>query len=91
MSLDLTKRRKGTFYDISPVTHLDMPQPYCPEVRSVLIKTAKNIGESVRDEVVLACTKGPRYETEAEVKILQSFGCDMVGRLVYLRLLSLGS
>ena len=77
--VDFTKHRKGTFYDGSPVIHVDMSQPYCPEVRNVLIKAAKNIGESVCDEAVLACTEGPRYETPAEVKMLQSFGCDIVG------------
>ncbi|UCB60429.1 MAG: S-methyl-5'-thioadenosine phosphorylase [Candidatus Bathyarchaeota archaeon] len=77
--VDFTKSRQGTFYDDAPVTHVDMSQPYCPEMRSALIKAAKTVGESVCDEAVLACTEGPRYETPAEVKLLRHFGCNIVG------------
>lgn len=77
--LDFTKLRKGTFYECAPVTHIDMSQPYCPEIRNALIKAAKHAAESVWGEAVLACTEGPRYETPTEVKMLRSFGCDIVG------------
>lgn len=77
--VDFTKLRKGTFYDGSPVTHVDMSQPYCPETRSILIKAAEHAGDRVWGEGVLACTEGPRYETPAEVKMLQILGCDVVG------------
>jgi len=80
--LDFTKFRRGTFYDDAPVTHIDMSQPYCPEIRSALTSAAKHISESVWDKAVLACTEGPRYETPAEVKMLRSFGCDIVGMTV---------
>lgn len=76
---DFTKLRKGTFYENAPVTHIDMSQPYCPEIRNVLIKAAKRVGEKVHEEAVLACTEGPRYETPAEVKMLRHVGCDIVG------------
>jgi len=77
--VDFTKHRKGTFYDDAPVTHVDMSQPYCSEIRSALIEAVKHVGENVWDRAVLACTEGPRYETPAEVKMLRSFGCDVVG------------
>ncbi len=77
--VDFTKCRKKTFYDDAPVTHVDMSQPYCPEIRSALIEAAKHVGENIWDKAVLACTEGPRYETPAEVRMLRSFGCDVVG------------
>lgn len=77
--VDFTKLRKGTFYDSSPVTHVDMSKPYCLEIREALITATKDIGENVWDDAVLACTEGPRYETPAEVKMLQCLGCDVVG------------
>jgi len=77
--VDFTKLRKGTFYEGATVTHVDMSQPYCPEIRNVLIGAAKYVGENVCSEAVLACTEGPRYETPAEVKMLRNFGCDVVG------------
>jgi len=77
--VDFTKLRKVTFYDDAPVTHVDMSQPYCPEIRGALIKAGKHAGESVWEEAVLACTEGPRYETPAEIRMLESLGCDTVG------------
>jgi len=77
--VDFTKSRKGTYYDASPVTHVDMSQPYCPELRDTLLNALKRVGENAVERGVLACTEGPRYETPAEVKMLHSFGCDLVG------------
>jgi len=77
--IDFTKLRTGTFYDDAPVTHVDMSQPYCPEIRNVLIAAARNLGEKVWGEAILACTEGPRYETPAEVRMLRRCGCDIVG------------
>ena len=72
------EKLKEPFYDDAPVTHVDMSQPYCAEIRRVLIKKAKNIDKSVQDKAVLTCTEGPRCETPAEVKMFQNFGCDVV-------------
>jgi 5'-methylthioadenosine phosphorylase len=77
--VDFTKHRRETFYDDTPVTHVDMSQPYCPEIRGVLTKAAKRIGGNVWHESVLACTEGPRYETPAEVNMLRTLKCDVVG------------
>ena len=77
--VDFTKLRKGTFYDDAPVTHIDMTHPYCPELRDVLIEAAKQTGEDIHGNAVLACTEGPRYETPAEIRMLENLGCDVVG------------
>jgi 5'-methylthioadenosine phosphorylase len=77
--IDFTKIRRATYYDDAPVTHVDMSQPYCPEIRSVLIEAANSVGEKAWDTSVLACTEGPRYETPAEVSMLRGLGCDIVG------------
>jgi 5'-methylthioadenosine phosphorylase len=34
--VDFTKLRQFTFCDYAPVTHVDMSQPFCPEVRPLL-------------------------------------------------------
>lgn len=77
--VDFTKLRSATFYDEAPVTHIDVSQPYCPEIRKLLIETAKKIGFHVWDKAVIACTEGPRYETPAEIKMFRRLGCDVVG------------
>jgi len=59
--------------------HVDMSQPYCPEIRGLLIETAKNRDVRVWDRAVLVCTEGPRYETPAEIEMFRRLGCDVVG------------
>lgn len=77
--VDFTKLRSATFYDEAPVTHIDVSQPYCPEIRKLLIETAKKLGFHVWDKTVIVCTEGPRYETPAEIKMFRHLGCDVVG------------
>ena len=77
--IDFTKTRPTTFYDKAPVTHIDMSQPYCPEIRKLLIQTARGKGPQVRDKAVLVCAEGPRYETPAEIEMFRRLGSDIVG------------
>lgn len=77
--VDFTKLRQLTFYDDAPVTHVDVSQLYCPTIRALLIKAAKEQGVKIIDQAVLACTEGPRYETPAEIEMLRRLGCDIVG------------
>lgn len=77
--VDFTKSRRNTFYDASPVTHVDVSEPYCPTVRRVLAETASGLGKKGKDGVVMACTEGPRYETPAEIRMLRTIGAGIVG------------
>ena len=80
--VDFTKLRQLTFYDNAPVTHVDMSQPFCPEVRSLLVRTIKERCTQVWDRAVLVCTEGPRFETPAEIEMFRLLGCDVVGMTV---------
>lgn len=77
--IDMTKSRAGTFFDSSPVTHIDVSQPYCPELRSTLLDSSRNTKVKVWSNSVLAATEGPRYETPAEIRMLGKLGGDLVG------------
>ncbi len=77
--VDFTKSRLTTFYNEAPVTHIDVSQPYCPEIRKLLIKTAEEYGFHAWNKAVLVCTEGPRFETPAEIKMFKRLGCDVVG------------
>ena len=77
--IDLTKSRSTTFFDSSPVTHIDVSQPYCPELRSVMLDASKGLPVKVWDGSVLVATEGPRYETPAEIRMLETLGGDLVG------------
>ena len=79
--IDFTKCRSQTFYEGGKdgVAHVDVTEPYCPELREILIKTARKLDLKVHPRAVYACTEGPRFETAAEVKALRMLGSDLVG------------
>ncbi len=74
-----TKSRRGTFYDHPPVTHVDVSEPYCPTIRSALTSAGSDNRRILRNDVVMACTEGPRYETPAEIRMLRTLGGGIVG------------
>lgn len=76
--IDFTRQRPLTFYDTAPVTHIDFTEPYCPELRKILIEKAREVGD-VHEQAVYVCTEGPRFETPAEIKMFRLLGCDVVG------------
>ena len=77
--LDFTWLRSRTFYDKSPVTHIDLTAPYCPELRRTLIDAARGKARQLWDEAVYVCTEGPRYETPAEIRMFRTLGGDIIG------------
>jgi len=77
--VDFTRMRHGTFYENAPVTHVDMCEPYCPEIRFTLIKAAQRKGLKAFEKAVFACSEGPRFETPAEIEVYRRLGCDVAG------------
>jgi len=77
--VDFTKTRCTTFYDEAPVTHADFSQPYCPQMRKLMLDAARKTGAHVWDKAVMVCTEGPRLETPAEIEMFRRLGCDIVG------------
>jgi 5'-methylthioadenosine phosphorylase len=77
--VDFTKTRLTTFYDKAPVVHVDVTNPYCPELRKFLSMSAEKVNQQCWDEGVFAATEGPRFETPAEIRMMKSVGCDIVG------------
>lgn len=77
--VDFTKRRCSTFYDDALVTHIDVSEPYCPELRKTIIENARKLETQVHERAVLVCTEGPRLETPAEIELFRRVNCDIVG------------
>lgn len=79
--IDFTKDRVQTFYEGGKdgVVHVDLTEPYCPELRAALSKTAERIKLKLHGNSTYACMEGPRFETLAEIKALGILGADLVG------------
>jgi len=61
------------------VVHIDVTQPFCPHMRSILSKIMGEKGFRHHTKGTYAATEGPRLETSAEIKALSILGADVVG------------
>ncbi|MGE5415921.1 MAG: S-methyl-5'-thioadenosine phosphorylase [Acidobacteriota bacterium] len=79
--LDFTKSRVSTFYEggTAGVVHVDVTDPYCPEIRKALFESAKSLGLDAYLGGCYVCTEGPRFETGAEIRMYKQLGGDVVG------------
>ncbi|RNC63131.1 MAG: S-methyl-5'-thioinosine phosphorylase [Candidatus Dichloromethanomonas elyunquensis] len=79
--LDFTKNRPQTFFDGGErgVLHVDVSEPYCPDLRKTILFGAQSIGVEVKTAGVYVCTEGPRFETPAEIKMYSILGGHLVG------------
>lgn len=71
--LDFSQNRTKTFYE-DKVVHIDVTEPYCNYLKSVLNESGKVILGGT-----YVCTEGPRFETPAEIKMFKQLGGDLVG------------
>jgi len=79
--VDFTKGRTQTFFESRPegVVHIDLTEPYCPELRKILVRAARSLNLPACDGGTYVCTEGPRFETPAEIKMFRQLGGDLVG------------
>jgi 5'-methylthioadenosine phosphorylase len=80
--VDRTWGRADTFYDGPQTTHVSAADPYCPELRRVLVETAAELGIPARDGGTVVVVQGPRFSTRAESRWLQTIG-DVINMTAY--------
>ncbi len=81
--IDMTKNRKSTFYDGGEgVVHIDFTEPYCPDIRKILLKAGKNARVALKNGGAYVAVEGPRLETSAEIRSFAMLGGDVVGMTV---------
>ena len=79
--LDFTKQRPFTFFEKGDAfrAHVDMTEPYCPELRERIKRAATACKIPVHSGGCYVCAEGPRYETAAEIRMFRKLGGDVVG------------
>ncbi len=78
--VDHTKKREYTFYDGGEVCHISIADPFCPELRGILINKGRELGLKVHDKGVYICIEGPRYSTRAESRFFRDYiKADIIG------------
>src|ERR671937_2683956 len=81
--VDRTSRRKDTFYDGPETTHVSAADPYCPDLRRLLVETASELSIPARDGGTVVTIQGPRFSTRAESRWFQQAGWDVINMTAY--------
>jgi len=81
--VDRTSGRADTFYDGPETTHVSAADPYCPDLRALLVETARELGIPVRDGGTVVTIQGPRFSTRSESKWFQDAGWDVINMTAY--------
>lgn len=68
-----------TYYDGPEVYHVAMQNPFCQVLRRAVTNVCSELGVAHRDRGVYVNTKGPRFETPAEIEAYRILGADIVG------------
>ncbi len=77
--VDRTKCRASTFFGEGIAAHVSFADPFCPEVRRVLVEGARRRGAVVHEGGTYLCIEGPAFSTRAESLLYRSWGVDVIG------------
>jgi len=64
--IDWTRQRSQTFFDGPEVVHTPFVEPFCPQLRSVLLAAAQETGLRCHEGGTVVVFEGPRFSTKAE-------------------------
>jgi 5'-methylthioadenosine phosphorylase len=81
--VDRTSGRADTFYEGPETTHVSAADPYCPDLRRILLTTAAEHGIKARDGGTVVVIQGPRFSTRAESRWFQAAGWDVINMTAY--------
>jgi 5'-methylthioadenosine phosphorylase len=81
--VDRTAGRKDTFYDGPVVTHVSMAEPFCPTLRAVAVRTARQMEWPVHDGGTVVVIQGPRFSTRSESRWFRAQGWEVINMTQY--------
>jgi 5'-methylthioadenosine phosphorylase len=81
--VDRTSGRADTFYDGPETTHVSAADPFCADLRGILVATARELGIPVVDGGTVVVVQGPRFSTRAESRWFQQSGFDVINMTAY--------
>jgi len=81
--VDRTSARKDTFYDGPLATHISSADPYCPDLRQLIVNKADDLNYSVHDKGTVVVIQGPRFSTRAESRWFTQMGWEVVNMTQY--------
>lgn len=80
--IDCTKGRVSTFFGNGIVAHIPFGEPFCPELRRVLVAASAEAGAFTHNHGTFIAMEGPAFSTRAESYLYQSWDADIIGMTV---------
>ena len=70
---------KHTFFGNGIAAHVSFADPYCCDLRGVLLAAARSLLGNVHDGGTYLCMNGPAFSTRAEAAMHRMLGADLIG------------
>ncbi len=81
--VNFTNGRKDTYFEGPETAHVGSADPYCPELRQLVIEASKDLGIKVHKKGTVVVIQGPRFSTRAESRFFRSQGWDIINMTQY--------
>jgi 5'-methylthioadenosine phosphorylase len=81
--VDRTWGRPDTYFDGGVVGHVSFADPYCPELRSVLVSACRSADVAVHERGTVVVIQGPRFSTRAESNWYRAQGWEVINMTQY--------
>ncbi|MDQ3990826.1 MAG: S-methyl-5'-thioadenosine phosphorylase [Actinomycetota bacterium] len=81
--VDRTWGREDTFFDGPETTHVAFADPYCPTMREVAIKQARETGVDLHERGTVVVVQGPRFSTRSESRWYAGQGWEVINMTQY--------
>lgn len=77
--IDKTCRRPATFFDEGLAVHVEFADPFCPDLRQLLLSVANGVDTAVHSKGTYVCMEGPAFSSEAESHMHRAWRGDLIG------------
>jgi len=76
---DFTRDRKRTFFGEGIVAHINVADPFCPQLSELTYQAVKMTGTTTHKCGSFITIEGPRFSTRAESNVFRSWGMSLIG------------
>jgi 5'-methylthioadenosine phosphorylase len=76
---DFTRDRKRSFFDDCFVAHINIADPFCPDLSRQLLESVQTTKASVHQGGSFITIEGPRFSTRVESNVFRAWGMSIIG------------
>jgi 5'-methylthioadenosine phosphorylase len=76
---DFTKNRQRSFFGEGLIAHVDVADPFCPQLSQMARTAVEKTGATVHKGGAFITIEGPRFSTRAESNTFRAWGMSLIG------------